>query len=84
MRGQQKQKTTKGLRHDYVIDYQNFRLKFKFNWKAEHCNFAPTWIDFQDVQEMHLKLFCLHVDPLLKRITSFLKYKMDGLGSAPP
>ena len=45
MRGQQKEKTTKGLRHDYVIDYQNFRLKFKFNWKAEHCNFAPTWID---------------------------------------
>ena len=45
MRGQQKQKTTKGLPHDYVIDYQNFHLKFKFNLKTENCNFAPTWID---------------------------------------
>ena len=43
LRDHQKQKATKGLRQR-VADYQRFHHTFKFNSKAEHSNFSPTWM----------------------------------------
>jgi len=94
MRGQQKQKTTRGLRRDYLPTIKDSVFE---GWTFQICDDADRWLGFQ---------FCPYVDRwLLEKnlhrisrnashafpfrrwsapltITFFLKYRRNGLGSA--